>query len=137
MREMPGFSLWLGHSGDLRNPAGLIEVGILAIVDLAGNEPPTAVPRELVYLRFPLLDGSGNPHWLLRAAVEGVAGLIRSGTATLVACGAGSSRSPAIAGAAVAMVRGCSLDEGLRIVTRSGLADVSPALGSDVRTALS
>jgi hypothetical protein len=45
--------------------------------------------RELVYCRFPLVDGAGNPPWLLRAAVETVAGFVRAGVPTLVFCGPG------------------------------------------------
>jgi hypothetical protein len=98
LREIPGFPLWVGHASDLRELPRLLDVGILAIVDLAANESPARVTRDLVYLRFPLLDGSGNPRWLLRMAVESVAGLLRSGTPTFVSCGAGMSRSLAIAG---------------------------------------
>ena len=86
--------------------------------------------RELVYCRFPLVDGPGNPPWLLRAAVETVAGLLRDDVPTLVGCGAGLSRSPCIAGAAIARIRSCPADEGLAIALGSAPADVSPgALG--------
>jgi protein-tyrosine phosphatase len=136
MRRIPDSSLSLGHVGDVRNLSGVLTAGILAVVDLALNEPPAFLTRDLVYCRFPLLDGSGNPRWLLRAAIETVAMLIRSNTPTLLYCGAGMSRSPAIAGAAVALVRDCSLDEGLIFVTRTGVTDVSPGLWSDIRAAL-
>ena len=78
MRQIPGYSLWLGHVGDVRDLRGIHTAGILAIVDLAMNETPATVTRELAYCRFPLIDGSGNPRWLLRAAVETVACLLRS-----------------------------------------------------------
>src|SRR5688572_12689172 len=94
VRQVPGYPLWLGHAGDARDLRTVLEAGILAVVDLALNEPPAAVTRELVYCRFPLVDGPGNPPWLLRAAVETVAGLVRSDTPTLVYCGAGMSRTP-------------------------------------------
>jgi protein-tyrosine phosphatase len=105
-------------------------------VDLAVNEPPASVTRELVYCRFPLVDGSGNPPWLLRAAVEVVAGLLRTGTPTLVYCGPGMSRSPCIAAGAIALARGCPPAEALAAVAQSGVADVSPGLWSDVQAVL-
>ncbi|MEO6811536.1 MAG: protein phosphatase, partial [Isosphaeraceae bacterium] len=108
MRQIPDYALWLGHVGDVRDLNGVYAAGILALVDLAVEEPPAFLTRELVYCRFPLLDGSGNPGWLLRAAIETVACLLRCNTPTLIYCGAGMSRSPAIAGAAVGLVRGCS-----------------------------
>ena len=57
------------------------------------NEPPVFFTRELVYCRFPLADGVGNDPWLLRAAITVTADLIRSGTPTMIFCGAGMSRS--------------------------------------------
>ena len=89
MRRVPGSSLWLGHVGDARDLVALTESGVEAVVDLAHEEAPLSLLRELAYCRFPLIDGQGNPPWLLRAAVETVAGLVRSGVPTLVYCGRG------------------------------------------------
>lgn len=136
MRQVPGLSLWIGHVGDVRDLDGIHAAGIVAVVDLAMNEPPAALTRELTYCRFPLIDGSGNPSWLLRMAVETVACLLRSGTPTLVSCGMGLSRSPCIAGAAIARVRGCPTAEGLAIATQSAAADVSPGLWAEVQEIL-
>ena len=66
MRQINGRPLWLGNASDLRNTPLLFAAGIVAVVDLAGNEPPAALPREFVYCRFPIVDGGGNPVWLLR-----------------------------------------------------------------------
>jgi protein-tyrosine phosphatase len=116
--------------------AGLHAAGILAVVDLALNEPPTILTREMSYCRFPLIDGPGNPRWLVRAAVETTAALIRGGVATLIYCGAGMSRTPCIAGAALAMARGWPLSEGLAVVTGAGPADLSPGLWSEITSVL-
>jgi hypothetical protein len=136
VRQVPGFSLWLGHAGEVRDSHGVLAAGIIAVVDLAIQEPPARLIRELIYCRFPLVDSSGNPPWLLRAAVETVAAMLRSGAPTLVGCSMGLSRSPCIAGAAVALVRGCPADEGLVAVLGSAPADVSPGLWTDVRKVL-
>ncbi len=133
MRRVPGYSLWLGHAGDVRELRILLSTGIVAVVDLASDEPPASLTRELVYCRFPLVDGPGNPPWLLRTAVETVAGLLRDDVPTLVGCGAGLSRSPCIAGAAIARIRNCPADEGLAIALGSAPADVSPGLWVDIR----
>ena len=53
--------------------------------------------RELVYLRFPILDGAENPPWQITAAVQAVTGLVKLGVPTLVACDGGMSRSLVIA----------------------------------------
>ena len=135
MRPVAGYRLWLGHVGDARDATGLHSAGIAAVVDLALNEPPSTPTRDLVYCRFPLIDGGGNPTWLLRAAVETVAGFLRAGVPTLVFCGAGLNRTPAVAGAAIARVRGCPAEEGLAFAVENGPADVTPALWRDVRAA--
>jgi protein-tyrosine phosphatase len=79
------------------------------------------------------MDGAGNPAWILRAAVETVAELLRSGVPTLVCCGAGLSRAPCIAGTAIALVRGCSLADGLAVACEGARGDVSPALWAAVQ----
>jgi len=136
MRPIAGFSLWLGHAGDVRDLRAVLSTGIVAVIDLALSEPPATVTRELVYCRFPLIDGAGNPPWLLTAAIDCVAGLLRSDTPTLVACGAGMNRSPVIAAAAIARVRGCSPVEALLLVSESGPVDVSPGLWNEVQRIL-
>ena len=136
MRQISGYRLWLGHVGDVRDLSGLFSIGILAVVDLALNESIPALPRELVYCRFPLIDGSGNPRWLLRSAVGTVAGFLRSDTPTLVYCGAGMSRSPSIAGAAISLVRGSRPEEGLTMASKSGPADISATLWTEVCAAV-
>lgn len=132
MRQIQPYRLWLGHVGDVRDLRGVLAAGVEAIVDLALNEPPAVVTRELVYCRFPLVDGAGNPTWLLRAAVETVGMLLRAGTPTLVFCGAGMSRSPAVVAGAIALVRGCSPTEGLTVVSSTGPCDVSAGLWQEV-----
>jgi protein-tyrosine phosphatase len=132
VRHLAPHALWLGHADDARNLRAVLERGITAIVDLAVNEPPIGVTREIVYCRFPLVDGAGNPPWLLRSAVETTAALIRSGVPTLVACGLGMSRSPAVAAMAVALVTGRPAEECLADVLRSAPADVSPGLWREV-----
>ena len=40
MRQIAGLPLWLGHVGDARDLRAVLSAGILAVVDLAVNEPP-------------------------------------------------------------------------------------------------
>jgi protein-tyrosine phosphatase len=132
MHQIPRSSLWLGHVGDVHDVRAVLSADILAVVDLAANEPPVSLPRELLYCRFPLVDGAGNAPWLLRAAVETVAGLLRAAVPTLVYCSAGMSRSPAVAAAALAAVSGRSPEACLAMMSQSGATDVSPGLWQDL-----
>lgn len=128
MRQIHPHALWLGHVGDVRDWRAVFDAGIQAIIDLAGNEAPAVPPRDLTYQRFPLLDGAGNPDWLLKLACHTVADLLGAGIPTLVYCSAGMSRSPTIAAAAIAMTTNRPLDEALTTVRQAGELDISPAL---------
>lgn len=102
------------------------------MVDLAVNEAPLAPPREMVYGRFPMVDGAGNERGVLRAAVETTASLLRARVSTLVFCSAGMSRSPAVAAAALAMVTGRSAGDWLAEIAKGGGVDVSWAFWGEV-----
>ena len=132
MRQLTHPELWIGTAGDVRNPGALASCGIAAVVDLALNELPIAPSREIVFCRFPLVDGPGNAPWLLRAAVEMTAMLIRSQVRTLIVCGAGMSRSPAIAAMALAAATGQPAEDYLWEIAQSGPIDVSPGLWSEL-----
>ena len=133
MNRIKPYNLWVGHAGDGRALRELLDKGIRAIVQLAIEEPPVEPPRELIYCRFPLLDGDDNDAAVLSLAIRSVATLIRKGIPTLVCCGAGMSRSPAIAAAALSMVEPVGLEECLKRIAESHRTDVSPGLWAHVR----
>jgi protein-tyrosine phosphatase len=136
MREVLPNLLWTGHSRDARQPAELFDLEIRAVVDVAAEESPAALPRELIYCRFPILDGDGNDLLVLRLAIATIEELIGSEIPTLIACGAGMSRSPALAAAAIARLRDWSLDAALKFVLETGSADVSPRLWRQIEAAV-
>ena len=132
MRLVPPYSLWIGNAGDVRRIEALVDAGIEAVVDLAANEPVASLPREFLYLRFPLHDGAGNEARILRAAVNSVVELLRQNIPTLVACSAGMSRSPAITAAALATFTGRDPNDCLKECVAVGPADVSPSLWHEI-----
>jgi protein-tyrosine phosphatase len=136
VRQIEGYPLWLGNIGDARNVQQLYAAGIRAVVDLAADEAPTTLPRELLHCRFPLVDGAENPRWLLKMAAETVAFLLRANVPTLVHCGAGMSRTPAIAAGGLVLATGTSLSAALSLVVEDAVADVSPAIWNDVKLAV-
>jgi protein-tyrosine phosphatase len=136
MRQVIVQRLWIGNARDRRNVAEVLEAEVEAVVDLAMEEPPFALPREILYARLPLLDGTGNPPGVLRAAVGLTATLIAEQVPTLVACGGGLSRSPAVVAAALATVRKMPLDETLRSLALDRPHDVSPGLWAEIHDAL-
>lgn len=136
MRQIADYPLWLSNAYEARDLRAIHNAEIKAVIDLALNEPPLAVTRELVYCRFPLIDGTGNPPWLLRAAVQTLVDLLSAQIPTLVFCSAGLSRSPLIAAAAIARLQHSSLHDELLAVLRDAPADVSAGLVADCEAVL-
>lgn len=73
MREVIPERLWIGNALDARDVTGVLGLGVTAIVDLAIEELPIQFPRDVLYCRFPLIDGSGNQPATLRAAIVATA----------------------------------------------------------------
>lgn len=136
MRQVAGYALWLGNTGDLQDARSIMTAGIEAVVELAYSDQLAVLPRELIRFRFPLADGGDNPPWLLRIAVESVATVMQSGVPILVCCSAGMSRSVCIVAGAVALIEGVSLVEAVAAVVASGPADVAPQLFGQVQRVL-
>jgi protein-tyrosine phosphatase len=136
VRQLTSYRLWLGNVLDARDLRGIHDQRIQAIVDLAANEPPPTITRDLAYMRYPLLDSTGNPPWMVCLAVEAVWRLLHGNVPTLVYCSAGMSRTPAIVAAALALETNRSLADCLQAITADAPHDVSPGLIADVQSAL-
>lgn len=132
MREVVANQLWIGNAVEANAILPVTELDVRAVIDLAMNERPVAFPREIIYCRFPLVDGSGNDPAVLRAAISTTSQFFSAEVPTFVYCSAGMSRSPAIAAGAMSLASSMSLDDALRTCTQHGAHDVSPALWQDV-----
>ena len=132
MHEVIPGQLWIGNASDARQSANLLQAGIQAVVDLAYEEPPPALPRELILIRVPLTDGEGNSRESLELAIGSVERLLRSEMPTLVACSAGLSRSPLVSSAAISRAEQITLQAALQRIRQVKRLDVSPRLLKDV-----
>ena len=88
---------------------------------------------DMVYCHFPLTDGPQDDPTILRVAIQTVATLLKSQVPTLVYCGAGMSRSPAIVAAALSIVQGGNPEDKLKEIVAGHPHDVSPQLWEAVR----
>lgn len=135
MKQILDLPLWLGHAGDGRDYRQILDVGIQAIVQLAAEEPALSPPRDLLYLRFPLLDGEGNEPAILDLVVRTAAQLIAVRIPTLICCSGGMSRSPVIA--AAALVRSGAWDGDMETcltrLAQSLSIDATPALWAETK----
>ena len=136
MRNVIPNLLWIGNVFDATDIAPIFDAGIEAVVDLALNEKPAQLTRELIYCRFPLNDGGGNSPQLLRAAVDAVESLISNEIPTLVYCSAGMSRSLAITAVALARIRDQKPEDTLVALASGQPHDVFPLLWRDIGNAL-
>jgi protein-tyrosine phosphatase len=132
MNQIKPHALWVGHAGDRRDFRPALDAGIQALVELSREEPPSDPPRDLIYCRFPLLDGAGNDENLLDLAINAVASLIRMRIPTLVCCDMGLSRSPAVAAAALALAHREPPEACLKRVVVEHRSDVSPGLWNEI-----
>jgi hypothetical protein len=136
MNQILPYPLWLGHAGESRDFKKVFDLGVKVIVQLAAEEPSLQTPRELVFCRFPLLDGPGNRAELLFLAVSTVATLVKMRVLTLVTSGAGISRCPAVAAAALSMVHHEPPETYLEKVLEHHPGDVSPGFWQEITSLL-
>jgi hypothetical protein len=132
VHRLEPYHLWLGHAGDLAGVRAILDAGICAVVDLAVNEPAPHLPRDMVYCRIPLVDGTGNDPWILLSAIRTTASFLKLSVPTLVCCSAGLSRGPAIVAAALSTVIHKTPEDCLRQVSGSISHDVSPGFWNEV-----
>jgi hypothetical protein len=137
MIQIEPFLLWLGHAGDCRDAARILVAGIEAVVQLAIEEPSVVLPREIIFVRIPLYDGSGNNADTLRFAVRTVEDFLAAKVPTLLCCSGGMSRSPAIAAFALARTNGQTPAQSLEQVRGRHGTDISPALWQDLLASVS
>jgi len=136
MREIIPNILWIGNAGDARNVQSVMDAGVQVVIDLAIEEPPFLLPREIISCRIPLLDGEGNHPARIRSAVDFITQFVKEQIPTLVACSGGMSRSPLIVSAVVATIEAITFDEAVRRVTTAGPCDLSPKLHGSVKQLL-
>ena len=91
MREvLPGL-LWIGNAFDARDLKRILDSQIQAVIDLAMEEPPAALTRDLIYCRFPLVDGQGNSPAVIEAAINTAVIFVGAKVPTLISCSGGMS----------------------------------------------
>ncbi len=125
MREVIANSLWIGNARDARDVPAIMAQAIAAVVDVALEEHPAVLPRDVAYCRFPLLDGEGNSTAMIQAAIRTTASFLEAKICTLVTCGGGMSRSPSVAAMAIAQIEHIHPEEALKRIAATGPHDVS------------
>ena len=133
MREILPNQVWIGNAGDGRDAERLLQAGVVAVINLAAEERSPVLPRSMIYCHFPLTDGAPDDLRLLDVAIQTVVSLLKKRIPTLLYCGAGMSRSPAIVAAALSIVQGGSPEDRLKEIVAGHPHDVSPHLWEAVK----
>ncbi len=136
MHEIHPNLLWIGNASDVREPRTLFDAGVTTVIDVAYEESPTQIPRQLTYCRFPLNDGGGNAPNMLLQALRTTTDFLGSGTRTIIACSAGMSRSPTIAAFALAHHLSENPDDVIARIGRVKSLELKPELWADMLIAL-
>ncbi|USZ69084.1 dual specificity protein phosphatase family protein [Halorussus salilacus] len=103
--------------------------GITTVCKLTHALPTGGYPDDVSLVDAPMMDGPRNDPAAFRRAVEAVVAALDARETVLVHCSRGSSRSPAVAAAALAVRRDCSVETALAEVQKSrAQADPHPAL---------
>ena len=137
MHEIQTNLLWIGHAFDIHEPRLIFDAGITAVIDIAYEEPPAQIPRQLTYCRFPLNDGGGNDPQILLQTLLTTTDFLRSNTRTIIACSAGLSRSPTVAAFALAYHLDKKPDDVIAGIAETKSLELKPELWADMLTAFS
>jgi len=78
MREIRPDSLWVGNASDGRDPERLYAVGVVAVVNLAAQEPTPVLPRNMISSHFPIVDGPQDDQAFLDVAIHTLVPLFRA-----------------------------------------------------------
>jgi hypothetical protein len=132
MNQIQPYPLWIGHALAGHDFGPIFDAGVRALVQVAEEEPPSHPPRELICCRIPLLDGAGNSTEMLYLAIHTVVTLMQMHIPTLVYCGEGMSRAPAISAAALAIVYQGTPEMWLERIVKQHPSDVSPGLWKEI-----
>ncbi len=124
--------LWQGNAADGRDAKALFAANIALVIDLAKEEPPASLPRDIAYCRIPLYDGAGNDVALLNLSVTTLHAALAGGLRTLVVCSAGMSRSPSVVAVALSELKQCPAEEVLSLLTETQPHDISPAFWQEL-----
>jgi hypothetical protein len=119
--------------GDGRDAGRLMQAGVAAVVNLAAEESSPALPRNIIYCHFPLMDGVQDDQGVLDVAIQTLVLLLKNRVPALVYCSAGMSRAPAVAAAALSMLQGGDPGEKLKQIVAGQPHDVSPQLWEAVK----
>ena len=120
--------LFIGDAISARDLKQIYDHSFRAVIDLAANEPPAVLGRDIIYCRFPMSDDGSNELAVISTAIVCLKSFLDSEFRTLVACSAGMSRSPLIGAAAISLLTEDSLRECLLHSAADAPHDVSPSL---------
>ena len=117
--------LYIGGLDDAGDTEALVTHNITAVLKLTHSDPETPYPEAVTVSDHPMFDGPRNDFENFQAAVDRLTTFLKAGDTVLVHCSAGSSRSGAVAVAALARQENVSIDAELARI-QDQKSDVEP-----------
>ena len=133
MREILPNQLWIGNAGDGRDPERLLAAGVVAVINLAAEEPSPVLPRSMIYCHFPLMDGPQDDLRVLDVAIQTVVSLLKKPNPHAGLLRGGDEPISRHCGRCLSIVQGGSPDDKLKEIVAGHPHDVSPHLWEAVQ----
>ena len=125
---MPGYELYIGDALDASNHEKIEDRDIDSVLKLTYDSPEEGYPDSVDVHEFSMRDGPQNEDEQFEKAVKKLLGLFGDGDTVFVHCNAGSSRSPTVSAAAIALYEDVGFESALDKIRESRDINPHPAL---------
>jgi protein-tyrosine phosphatase len=121
---MSEYNLYIGDAIDASDHQKIKSRGVDSVVKLTYSGPDDGYPDSVDVHEYSMRDGPQNDPETFRQAVEHLRELFREGKTVFVHCNAGSSRSPTVSAAALALHEDVEFETALDTIRDS--RDIQP-----------
>jgi protein-tyrosine phosphatase len=116
---MTEYELYIGDARDASDHEKIENREVDSVLKLTHNGPQDGYPNSVDVHDFGMRDGPQNDRETFRKAVSRLLGLFQDGETVFVHCNAGSSRSPTVSAAALALHEGVEFESALETIRES------------------
>jgi protein-tyrosine phosphatase len=121
---MTEYELYIGDARDASDHGKIENREVDSVLKLTYNGPQDGYPESVDVHDFGMRDGPQNDPETFRQAVRRLQGLFQEGETVFVHCNAGSSRSPSVSAAALALHEDIDFESALEAIKES--RDIHP-----------
>ena len=116
---MSEYELYIGDSDDASDHAKIESEEVDAVLKLTYETPEDGYPDSVEVYEYSMTDGPKNDRERFEQAVRKLLDLFENGETVFVHCSMGTSRSPAVSAAAIAVYEDVSFESALETIRES------------------